>query len=43
MAEGGGDMTRKVAGTIYVLLVIVVLALIAIPWVVNLIAEVASR
>jgi len=36
-------MTRKVTGTVYVVLVIVVLALIAIPWVVNLIAELVPR
>ena len=36
-------MTRKVAGRIYVLLVIVVVALIALPWLVNLIAELVSR
>jgi hypothetical protein len=43
VAEGGEDMTRKVTGTVYVVLVIVVLALIAIPWVVNLIAELVPR
>jgi hypothetical protein len=43
VAEGGQDMTRKVAGTVYVLLLVLVLALIAIPWVVNLIADLVPR
>lgn len=43
MAEDGRDMSRKVAGTLYVVLLVVVLALIALPWVVNLIAELVPR
>jgi hypothetical protein len=36
-------MTRKVTGRLYLLLLVVVLALIAIPWAVNLIAELVPR
>jgi hypothetical protein len=36
-------MARKVTGTLYLVLLLVVLALIAIPWVVNLIAELVPR
>jgi hypothetical protein len=36
-------MTRKVAGVLYAALVILVLLLIGLPWVLNLVSELAGR